>query len=171
MQGKENARVATQAEQVGERNAEKVATFQREKSNFGNRLADGLDSGEFAGAEAGAEETAEEVAEGVAEEGAELAGFEAVETTIATQPELWPVDALLGAGFGIFTLGQAFHWWGGGDKKAENLGPTPKPPTPPKLEDIPTPKTIQVGGPVMTSAKYHQNTAPAGVINSSILRR
>ena len=70
---------------------------------------------------------------------------------------------------GIFDLGESLHWWGG--SKSEDVGPPPKPPTPPKLEDIPKPQQIQVGGPVMTSGKYHQNTAPASVINSSMMRR
>ena len=90
----------------------------------------------------------------------------------STGPEGWAVDAILGAGFGIFELGQAFHWWGGGDdKNQQNVGPAPTPPKPPELEDIPKPQKIQVGAPVMTSGKYHTATAPAGVINSSIMRR
>jgi hypothetical protein len=86
-------------------------------------------------------------------------------------PEGWLFDIALATGFGIFSLGEAFHWWspGGGDKP--DVGPPPVAPTPPKLEDIPKPKNIQVGGPPQTSGRYHQSTAPASIVNSSIMRR
>ena len=167
LQGKEDARVAQEAEQVEARNAAREATFEAEETAFegGEGALEGLgEAGVEAGLEAGAE--------GAGELGAELAGFGAVEAEVATTgPEGWAVDALLAGGFALFEVGNAFHWWGGGDKKAENVGPAPKPPTPPQLEDIPKPQQIQVGGPVMTAGKYHTNTAPANVINSSIMRR
>ena len=166
LQGKEDARVAQEAEQVEARNAEREATFQAEETAFegGEGALEGLgEAGVEAGLEAGAE--------GAGELGAELAGFGAVEAEVATTgPEGWVVDALLGAGFATYEVLNAFHFFGGG-KKSENVGPAPKPPTPPKLEDIPKPQQIQVGGPVMTAGKYHTNTAPANVINSSMMRR
>jgi hypothetical protein len=170
LQGKEDARVAEEAQQVEARNAERQATFQAEETVFDKEAEDFARAGGKALGKAGAKAVAEEGAEGAveatAEEGAELGLASALEGASAL---LGPAGIVAGLGLGIFDLGNAFHWWGGG--KSEDIGPAPKAPTPPKLEDIPKPQQIQVGGPVMTSGRYHQNTAPASVINSSMLRR
>ena len=170
LQGKEDARVAQEAEQVEARNAERQATFQAEETAFDKEAEDFARAGGKALGKAGAKAVAEEGAEGAveatAEEGAELGLAGALEGASAV---LGPLGIVAGLGLTIFDLGNAFHWWSSG--KSEDIGPPPTPPSPPKLEDIPKPQQIQVGGPVMTSGRYHQNTAPASVINSSMMRR
>ena len=164
LQGKEDARVAQEAEQVEARNEAREATFQAEEDAFrSGATEEGIAS---AGAEASAEAGAEVGGEAIAEEAGELGLASLAEGASAV---LGPLGIVAGLGLGIYDLGNAFHWWGG--QKTPDVGPPPKPPTPPKLEDIPKPQQIQVGGPVMTSGKYHQNTAPASVINSSMMRR
>tara|TARA_R100000353_G_scaffold176011_1_gene148272 strand:+ start:530 stop:1696 length:1167 start_codon:yes stop_codon:yes gene_type:complete len=166
LQAQEDSRVAQEAEQVETRNAQAQADFDAQEATFEAETGGGAGVEE---AGAGAEEAGAAAAE---EEGATGAFEAAEEAGAAAGPEGWAFDALLAAGFGIFELGNAFHWWGGGgSQNADSVGPPPTPPKPPDLEDIPKPKNIQVGGPVMTSARYHQNTAPASVINSSMLRR
>jgi len=170
LQGKEDARVAQEATEVEARNAESEATFQAEETAFDKEAEDFVRAGGKAlgkaGAKAVAEEGAEAGGEAIAEEAGELGLAGLAEGASAL---LGPVGIVAGLGLGLYDIGNAFHWWGGG--KSEDVGPPPKPPSPPKLEDIPKPQQIQVGGPVMTSGRYHQNTAPASVINSSMMRR
>jgi len=163
LQSQEDESVGKEAEQIEASNVEKEATFEEAKSAF-EEGANDFGKNAFKSI---AREGAEDAIEYTAEEAGELGVAGALEGAGAL---LGPIGIVAGLGLGIYDLGNAFHWWGSGDK-ANNVGSPPVPPKPPKLEDIPTPKTIQVGAPVMVSGKYHTQTAPAGVINSSILRR
>ncbi len=156
-----------EAEQIEASNAEKEATFEEAKSAFEEGANDFGKNVFKAGAKSIAREGAEDAIEYTAEEAGELGIAGTLEGAGAL---LGPIGIVAGLGLGIYDLGNAFHWWGSGDH-ANNVGAPPTPPKPPKLEDIPKPKQIQVGAPVTTSGKYHANTAPAGVINSSIMRR
>ena len=88
---------------------------------------------------------------------------------------LGPLGAVVGLGLGVYELGNAFHWWGGGH--SETPDPPPEkpdvtPPTAPDLQDIPKPKNIIVKNVAPSkSISAHYNLVSAPTMNSNLMRR
>ena len=183
LQNKQDAEI----QDIKDQNLEKVETFEKEGGDpTQQQLEDAGLQGDAAtdeiadtSAETAAKIATTETAEIAEDTAASLladAGTAALETASIASEALGPLGAVVGLGLGVYEIGNAFHWWGGGHSETPTPTPPPAPkvapPKPPDLEDIPTPKKIVVRNVAPSqSISSHSGLLAAPSMNSNIMRR